>query len=133
MVESSKTPGARVLIVDDDPVFTAMAEECLSDAGYGIRVATDGVEALDILETDPFDLALIDLSMPRIDGFRLIGLIRGAHRWRAMAIVVVSARHDAHAFDEAIAMGAVGYQTKPIDWLKFPEQIENFLQKPARA
>ncbi len=126
-----ETPTRRILIVDDDPIFTALAEAALADAGYDIEVATDGVEALETLDRAKFSLALIDLSMPRIDGFRLIGLIRGAFRLRSLAIVVVSARDDAAAFEEAIALGANGYCKKPIDWETFPSTIEKVLRGEA--
>lgn len=122
----------RVLIVDDDPFFTTMAETCLADAGYEVRIANDGVEALQILDEDKFDLALIDLSMPRIDGFRLIALIRGAHRLRALAIMVVSAHAEATAFEEAMTLGANGYQKKPVDWTVFAERVGQVLAPAAQ-
>lgn len=120
-------PKARILIVDDDPIFTAMAEECLTGFDYEVRLATDGVEALQMFDEEKFNLALIDLSMPRIDGFRLIGLIRGAPRFKSMSIMVVSARNDKAAFDEALALGANGYQVKPVDWAEFPARVTELL------
>lgn len=113
---TSEAAGLRVLIVDDDPIFQALASARLAADGHHTRVATDGVDALELLEVEQFDIALIDLSMPRIDGFRLIALIRGAPRLRRLAIMVVTVRLDREARDEALALGANAVVTKPVQW-----------------
>lgn len=113
----------RLLIVDDDPVFTTAAAACLTSAGFEPKMAADGVEALELLERETFDGALIDLAMPRVDGFRLIGLVRNTPRLSRMAILVVSSRQDAEAFEEALCLGANAFQTKPINWRLLPVQI----------
>lgn len=106
----------RVLVVDDDPIFLALARSSLEGACFDVVTVSDGVEALEALAGCSFDAALIDLSMPRIDGFRLIGLVRGSPRLWRLAIVVVTARRDTEAEREALALGADGHERKPIDW-----------------
>jgi CheY-like chemotaxis protein len=123
---------SRILIVDDDPVFTAMAEACLADAGYDVTLASDGVEALQLLDEEKFHLAVIDLSMPRIDGLRLIGLIRGAQRLGSLVIMVVSATEETSAFDEALMLGANAHQLKPVDWTTFAGRVTGLLTRASQ-
>ncbi|MDX2156807.1 MAG: response regulator [Hyphomicrobiaceae bacterium] len=129
-LQRSSATRPRVLIVDDDPIFRTMAASCLSVSGLEAVGAGDGVEALDILDRQAFDLALIDLSMPRVDGFRLIGLIRGTPALARLSILVLSARLDIAAFNEALALGANAFQTKPIDWRILPLQARYLIGVP---
>ncbi len=123
----------RALVVDDDPIFTTMAYSCLAAAGFETDTAGDGAEALALLEVGQFDIALIDLSMPRIDGFRLIGLIRSTPTLARLAILVISGRRDASAFEEALSLGANAFLTKPVEWLLLPVQARYALRSAAQA
>jgi DNA-binding response OmpR family regulator len=117
----------RVLVVDDDPIFAELAATSLLAAGYEVATAADGVEALETLDRESFQAAIVDLSMPRIDGFRLIGLVRGAQRFRSLAIIVVTVHEDKEAVAEALSLGANDYMSKPIDWRSFPARVERVL------
>lgn len=130
-----------VLVVDDDPVFTMLAEATLVGAGHRVATAGDGVEALKLLDRQQFELAVVDLSMPRIDGLRLIGLIRGSAKHQLMRILVVSGTVDSQDCVQAMAMGATATCAKPVDWATFPDIIQAFLpagsaktkSRPARS
>ena len=117
-----------MLIVDDDPVFTTLAGSCLGAAGFSITQAYDGAAALELLETNRFDVAIIDLAMPKVDGFRLIGLIRGMRPLERLAIMVISSRQDPEAFKEALALGANAFHTKPVNWTLLPTHIRYVMQ-----
>lgn len=106
----------RILVVDDDPIFTFLAQTRLASAGYTVHLAGDGVEALHLLESEQFDAALIDLVMPRIDGIRLIGLIRGMPRYRDLVVMVVTSRDVGAIRDDVLQMGVRAIHTKPVDW-----------------
>ena len=122
MQMSPESAPARVLVVDDDPIFAGLAAQCLVRAGFDVRTAGDGVDGLEWLDAERFDLAIVDLLMPRIDGLRLIALVRGSERLQSLAILVVSARNDAEAYREAMAIGADATQSKPVDWSLLPER-----------
>ena len=121
----------RVLVVDDDPIFATIAQDYLSSAGYRASVAGDGVEALEMLDAHRYDIALIDLTMPRIDGFRLIALIRGAPRHRRLVIAVVTSRDDPESWSEARGLGANAVLSKPIHWPSFASRVEALLAEPS--
>lgn len=122
-----------ILVVDDDPIFTAAAASCLGRAGFDVVVARDGVEALDKLEQARFALMLVDLAMPRIDGFRLIGLVRSLADHRKLPIMVVTGRADIAAVEEAYALGADAFQMKPVAWSLLPAQIRYMLRAAQTA
>jgi len=125
MTAQADRPGAtRVLIVDDDPIFVGLASACLSRAGIATVVAGDGVEGLELIERDRFDVAVVDLMMPRIDGLRMIALIRGAPRHDALAILVVSGTSNAALIEEALRLGADAAETKPVNWSLLPARVE---------
>lgn len=120
---------SRILVVDNDPIFSGLARAALGFAGFDVQAAGDGVEGLQLLDRQRFDLVIVDLVMPKIDGLRLIALVRGAVRLRHVAIMVVSARHDAEAFREAMALGADTIEAKPLDWSMLPGRARAIIAK----
>jgi CheY-like chemotaxis protein len=121
----------RILVVDDDPIFLAVAGSGLAAAGFDSTSVGDGVEALEALDAMRFDGALIDLAMPRIDGFRLLGLVRGSERLRRLAIIVVTGRGDTEAVAHAMALGADGYERKPVVWPGLIERLRQSIENRA--
>ena len=122
----------KILVADDDPLFTRLAASCLAGAGMTTRLASDGADALDALQMDDFDAALIDLSMPRVDGFRLLAWVRATPRLQFLPIIVLSARNDVQAIEEAYKLGANSFHNKPINWALLPTHIRHVTSQ-ARA
>lgn len=125
MNEGSKK--GRILIADDDCVFRELAASCLTTAGYRVSLASEGAEAMSMLLGGEFDLAIVDLVMPQIDGLRLIGLIRATPKLRVLPILVVTSQEDPFVHAEGLQVGANDYLIKPIDWAALPERIESLL------
>ncbi len=132
MTEPGTGERLSVLVADDDPVFGALARSTLTREGFDVHFARDGGEALGALSTGEFALALVDLSMPRIDGFRLIALVRSTPRLRHLPIIVLSSRTDVGAVEEAYALGADAYQSKPVNWALLPTHVRH-VHRGARA
>lgn len=118
---------ARILVADDDPVFRELAASCLTKAGYEVGLASEGAEAMSMLLGGRFDLAMVDLIMPRIDGLRLLGLIRATPKLRVLPILVVTSEEDPLVHKEGLQVGANDYLIKPIEWASLPERIETLL------
>lgn len=116
------------LIADDDPVFVSLATSCLATAGHDVDTASDGAAALQALEGKSYNVAIIDLAMPKIDGFRLIALIRATPGWEDLPIMVLSARNDAAAVEEAYRLGANAFETKPVNWALFPSHMRHVVR-----
>ncbi len=105
----------RILIVEDSPTMRQLlvfALKRLKDVD--IIEAQDGMDGLRQVSSDHFDLALIDINMPVMDGLKLISLIRGENQLHDMPIVVITTEGATEDRERAISLGANEYLTKPI-------------------
>jgi chemosensory pili system protein ChpA (sensor histidine kinase/response regulator) len=102
-----------VLFVDDSVSVRKVAERALKQLGVEVTLATDGADALDKLRTGRFDLVFTDLEMPRMHGYELIRELRFLPAFQTLPIVVVTSRSGKKHRDEAHALGASEYLTKP--------------------
>ncbi len=106
----SGSASTRALVVEDDLNIVDLIRSNLSVRGYDTVVSTDGIRALQLLETESPDIVLLDLMLPEVDGFELCRQIRERS---AVAIIVVSARGGERDKVTALNMGADDYMTKP--------------------
>src|SRR4051794_7883464 len=104
----------RVLVVDDDPVFCTQAAGKMSEAVAAITEIADGLAAWELAQSKAFDLALIDLGLPGLDGLSLISRLRSFPRTQQLPIIVITGRDDQEAIDAAFSAGATLFLTKPI-------------------
>jgi DNA-binding response OmpR family regulator len=105
----------RILIVDDQPDILEMTALVLSGAGYEVRTASSGTQALDHLATQACDLVLLDINMPGMDGWETLRLIRTDDSQVDLPVVMFSVKSEFR--DKVIGMqeGAVDYITKPFE------------------
>jgi DNA-binding response OmpR family regulator len=123
---------ARLLFVDDDPILREFAQVNLASATAEVDVASDGVEALEALSRRRYDLLLVDLEMPRMDGFELLTRLRADPATAHLPIVVETGREDVEAIDRAFRLGATAFVTKPLNWRLLAYQLR-FTLRAARA
>ena len=123
---------ARILFVDDDPILREFAQVNLASAAAVIDVAGDGIEAIAMLGQHRYDLLLVDLEMPRMDGFELLARLRKDPATAHLPIVVETGREDVEAIDRAYRAGATAFVTKPLNWRLLSYQLR-FTLKAARA
>jgi two-component system, sensor histidine kinase and response regulator len=114
----------RVLIADDDAALRSLVNAKLSGRVASVTEAADGQEAWDLLLGRTFELAIIDLSMPGIDGFTLTRCMRSHPRTRHMPIIVITSSTDQAAVTRAFEAGATSFLTKPINWPLFAHHID---------
>lgn len=103
----------RVLFVDDSLSVRKVAEKVLIGLGVDVTLAVDGLDALGRLREESFDLVFTDLEMPRLHGYELIREIRFLPKLKSLPVVVVSSRSGAKHQEQARALGATDYVTKP--------------------
>lgn len=101
---------ATILVVDDEPQIQRFLRHALEAAGYAVTSAADGRAALHAIAGAPFDLAIVDLGLPDIDGTTLIGQVR---QTLALPIIVLSAQDDESKKIDALDMGANDFVAKP--------------------
>ena len=105
----------RILIVEDSPTMRQLLAFALKRLkNVDIVEAQDGMDGLRKVTSDHFDLALIDINMPVMDGLKLVSLIRGEDSIAEMPIVVVTTEGAREDRERALALGANEYLTKPI-------------------
>jgi len=103
----------RILIVDDDASVRTVLRRILGSAGYSVQEASDAFQALDLLDTQPPDAALLDLKMPGMDGLGLIANLR--QRGLEIPVVVLTGHGDEFTSQQVLEAGAAAYLTKPPD------------------
>ncbi len=118
---------ARILYIEDDPGSQTLVQRTLSFAGFDVVVASRGIEGLDMAIKNLPDLILMDINLPDLSGREVTTKLRSDDRFRATPIVALTALSQAGEREKAIAAGATGYLTKPIDIDKLPGQVERYL------
>jgi PAS domain S-box-containing protein len=110
--------GMRVLVAEDNKVNQMIINTLLSAAGINVTVTNNGIEALDTLRKASFDLVLMDIQMPEMDGLTATAQIRSDPRYADLPIVALTANVGAEYEAECIKAGMNGYLTKPVDMEK---------------
>jgi two-component system, sensor histidine kinase and response regulator len=108
-----------VLIVDDDPMICEVLVELFSSLGYDTVTAEDGEAACDFIACKNLVLAVVDLNMPRLDGFGLLRHIRQHPRTVDLPVIISTGNDDRASIEEAYRLGASSFVTKPINWAQF--------------
>ena len=127
LIEWPETPFT-VLAVDDDPLMRELMRARLGNDRCSVLVAEDGVAALETLEQRPVDIVLLDLDMPRLDGFEVLSRMRAHPRWRELPVIVVSSLNDVWSVGRAFERGATSFVIKPFDWQVLECQLKFVLR-----
>ena len=105
----------RILVVDDSSLVRLYYRDALAPAGFEIDQAINGIEALEKVLAKPFDLIIVDVNMPRMDGFSFLRVLRAqASAASSTPAVVISTEASAQDSEEARAAGANYYLIKPV-------------------
>lgn len=119
-----------VLVVDDEVAITDLITEVLSIAGYQVTTSSDGLDALNQIRRSKFDLILLDVNLPKVDGFAVLEKIReGAP---TQPIIMISARIDKDDVTRGLRLGADDYVRKPFSVEELVLRIENLLKRDGR-
>ena len=113
----------RVLYADDDPILREFAAVHLATETCDVVTAEDGVAALEEIGRIRPDILLLDLEMPRMDGFEALHRLRGNPSTAHLPVIVVTGREDVAAIDRAFEAGATSFVSKPINWRLLSYQI----------
>lgn len=112
---AASADAASVLIVDDDPINRDLLTRHLTSRGYRALSMEHGRWAMEILETEPVDLILLDLDMPQMNGYETLERLKADARLAAIPVVVVSAADRADVVIRCVRLGAEDYVAKPLD------------------
>ena len=120
-------PDASVLVVDDDPVIRRMLQLSYESEGFQVTTAADGVEGLEALRTSPPDVLILDIMMPKLDGYEVCKAIKSSPETRHIPVILLSAK--GRNVDQKLGfdVGADDYITKPFSPRKLVERINQLL------
>jgi DNA-binding response OmpR family regulator len=116
-----------ILIVDDEAYIVTSLEYVMQSAGFEVAVAYDGVEALEkVAETVP-DLVILDLMMPKLDGFEVCEKIRENPLWKDIRIIILTAKGRDIERKKGMSLGADDYMTKPFSTRDILNRVKELL------
>ena len=128
-VISEQQEGAKILVVDDEPKNVKILQIQLNARGYTVYTAADGLEALDAVEKEMPDLILLDINMPRMDGFEVVKRIRANEATEFIPIVMITALRDTRENRiKSIEAGADDFIEKPFDSLEVLARVRSLLR-----
>lgn len=122
----------KVLIVDDIPENIQTLGEMIKDFDLDVKIAEGGQDAIDIIDSYTPDIILLDLMMPHVNGWDVIGYVRKKYSKNEMVIIVVSLLNNKDNIDECYELGVNDYITKPVIKARLTSSIESHLRNLSR-
>ena len=117
-----------ILLADDDKNFGIVLKNELEEEGYSVELVNDGVEAVLHFIEDPYDLVLIDIKMPKLDGIGVLKIIKKLKP--AIPVIIFSGNTGFSCIEEMLKMGVIRYFLKPFEMEDFKDYIKkNLVQK----
>jgi CheY-like chemotaxis protein len=118
----------RILIVEDKANSRELLRTVLEQQGYAVEEAQDGEQALTMIQEQPPDLVLMDLHLPRRDGYGVLQEIRGNPKLASLPVVAVTANAMPGDQDRVLAAGFTGYIAKPVALSQLREEVNRLLR-----
>ncbi len=124
---------ATILLVEDNEMNRDMLSRRLQRKGFEVAMAVDGRQGVEMAQAAPYDLILMDMSLPEVDGWEATRLLRAAPATRQVPIIALTAHAMAGDRDKAIEAGCDDYDTKPIELERLLGKIQTLLDRNHRA
>jgi CheY-like chemotaxis protein len=115
---------ARVLVVDDDNAVRGVLQLILRRAGYDVKVAGNGLEALDVMRSGGADLVLLDIEMPGMNGLEFCEQLRADPVWRKIPVIMMTGRPVQGIPEKVLQAGAIELVNKPFERVALLEKIK---------
>jgi DNA-binding response OmpR family regulator len=124
---------SEILVVDDDPDIRALIRLTFESYGYQVREASDGLHALEALEERAPDGMVLDVMMPRMDGYGVLRAMRQRELAPSTRVLILTCKTEEKDFLRGWELGADGYQTKPFDTNDLVETVQDLLRTPTET
>jgi len=122
---------AKILVIDDETQLVEMVQMRLEAAGYNVITANDGQDGLEKAKSENPDLIMCDVMMPKMDGYKVCGLLKNDSRYSKIPIILFTARAQQDDQDVGDEVGADAYITKPFEPPVLLAKIEELLGQPS--
>jgi signal transduction histidine kinase len=132
MNNNDRQASSLILVVDDDPAMRFLAKRSLEKAGHRVNFAENGIQALASITEMPPDIVLLDVVMPKMNGYTTCSELRKLSEGKNMPVLMVTSLDDVESIHRAYEAGATDFITKPINWLILEHRIR-YLLRSAQA
>ena len=129
MTDTPPTGRAKILLVEDNEMNRDMLSRRLARRGFEVALAVDGREGVEMARAGKFDLVLMDMSLPEVDGWEATRQLRAAPETRTVPIIALTAHAMAGDRERALEAGANDYDTKPVELARLLGKIDALLGK----
>jgi CheY-like chemotaxis protein len=120
----------KILVIEDNEMNRDMLCRRLSRKGYSVLTASDGMQGIDVARSDSPDVIIMDLSLPRIDGWEACRRLKADRSTNGIPIIALTAHAMSTDRDKALAAGCDDFDTKPVDFTRLVEKIERASARP---
>ena len=120
-------PAATVLVVEDDPVILRLLEVNFELEGFGVILAHDGAEGIELARSDRPDIIVSDIMMPKVSGIELVEALKGDPSTASIPIILLSAKAQTSDLKLGMDAGADDYVTKPFEPLDLVDRVNRLL------
>ena len=127
--EQAKEEIGHILVVDDYPMNRIKLSRVLEQQGHTVAAAENGQQALDMLRTEPFDVVLLDILMPEMDGHQVLEAMKADNQLRDIPVIVISAVEDVDSAVQCIEIGAEDFLPKPFNPVFLKARLSASLQR----
>ena len=117
----------KILVVDDEPNIVLSLEFLMKQAGFQVRTASDGEAALAAIAAEQPDLMLLDVMMPRKNGYEVCQAVRANPDWKGIRIIMLTAKGREVEREKGLALGADDYITKPFSTQEVVDRVRELL------
>ena len=120
----------RILVVDDDHDVSTLAQRVLGRAGYAVEIADRGAKALQQIARESYDLILLDINMPGMDGWEVLRILKADPQTAGLPVAMFSVRGEVRDKVHGMQDGALDYITKPFGVDELPRRVAAILERP---
>ena len=124
-----RMPAPTVLIVEDDPVILRLLEVNFELEGFGVLLAHDGAEGIEVARAEQPDVIISDIMMPHTSGLELVSVLKGNDDTKAIPIILLSAKAQTSDLKTGMDAGADDYVTKPFEPLDLVARVHELLAR----
>ena len=117
----------KILVVDDEPNIVEVITNRLKANNYEVIVAYDGEQALELTKREKPDLIILDLMLPKLDGYQVCNQLKSEEGFKDIPIIMLTSRSQAGDIQKGLEKGADAYAAKPFNWEKLAGIISGFL------
>jgi CheY-like chemotaxis protein len=122
-----------ILVVDDSATVRKFVAASLNIKGFRVITASDGVEAMELMPKEKFDLIITDLNMPDMDGYEFIRTVQETSEFRTIPIIVLSSMTNLKDKDLALQVGAIAFLEKPLSAEAIQREVFRFVNKTSAS